>query len=1732
MNTLVPFAKSSSGKSPTRTPDTLRSKDTVEVVLGLCKGPIRGPALGAQGIYVGNTPLMNSDNTENFNNFEFYFRPGNATDGPVEFKLGGQSQSESVGVNLYHQVAVVRQCPNVQCDALEARIVFNQIMQVNRNGDQLEHQARVSLEYKAASSSTWLPFFPPNPEVIIRGKTTSTYAKDFRVLVPRINEPYEIRVTKTSTESDEYFFVELAWESFQVVQIGPKAYPGLAIAHLIGEATDQFSSLPQFSGIYDLMLCRMPNVYNPYTRSWTGTWDGLTWKTDWTDNPALVLNEIIANEDWGIAAFYPAAYLDRFDLVAGINHCDVQVSDGRGGTQPRYSYNGLITEPRPGPELARFTAGLFGGTISDSLEEYIRLRLDVDGDAVALFTAENTVSEGGINFNYSYTASTSWYNDITVVFRNPNLEWEEDRRRTFHQPSIDEDGRIPLDLVAEGCTDEHEALRRAYIRLLSAQTEKRMVRFKTTRLALAAELFEIFLVADPDMDWGVSGRLRSVSGDRLTVHLRDQIYLEPGVSYEMVFQTAAGPVTRAVPAGQTGGRTAITFAAALPAGIEAFTTFALQAPLEPSLPRPFRLLNISEVEGAEGLYEITGLEVNRNKQYAADTLTFIDGADYSRPFDPNNVRAPTNLTAEVTSVYDPTGLFIGVRLNWTRSAGGGVRGYEVWYEYNGSAAVLANYTEDTTLELPRLPRGTYRFLVFAVSVLGVRSHTYAETVVGLDDPANGTSRVNELEILGKGADTTFNTPDVTFSWWLLPPEGVFPDEDDLDLEGSGFNDPTLLEYRVQVLHPTSGAVLFEDWTANSFYTFRFYDNLRTVGGPHRWFQFRVVGRDSYERFTAPLTITVTNAQHSAPEVAVEPAQITCTLRPTTVLEPDIGGFKVWLSDTSGFTPNDATNLIFDGPAPIVFPVPGNRLSYFRVAAYDVFGKEGVTASPEDSFLSLGVGVNDWDSAAQNRLQQMEDDFADAVFDIEEISTTVVGVQNAVNDLTDDLADVVNDLSDLTTVVGSIPGDLNDALDEIRGDVSTVQGQIVSVNSRVDDTEAAVNAEALARANGDSAIAGNVSSLTTRMGSAETAITNEQVARSNADSAIAGNVSSLTTRMGSAESAITNEVTARTNADSTIAGNVTALTTRMGDAESAITNEVTARTNADSTIAGNVSSLTTRMGSAESAITNEVTARTNADSTIAGNVTALTTRMGTAEGNITSLGSTQSTHSSSISALQNTVSASASVTQGVSRRPDRPAIAEDFTGTTAAGNPASSTPLATGTVQVNANEGNVRRYTGQAHILTRGALPVGSASNFRVTGRSRVVTNGTGTDQVWVGIALYNSSWTYLGSVGGYIGAGINAAAGWRTSQSPIYSSDDLKTAYATAVYGRGYVRCGLNSGGTSTGSTWEIATELFEEVLSDVTLEARVEDIELAQVGLEGDILAQAARTSTLELRNLGRTNIIPNGDLSRDPVGNNASGNWYYTEWGYERGAWNGNRLAYNGTGSPYASSPIGVVQPGTTYTFGATVSDLRTTNKVRIAPEWFLNATDAQNGVNGTWGPDATTLNAEGRLVVTAAAPASRTHVRLAFITDGNATGAVYVTNVIGVIGAADIPNAIPAATLTQVASVAQQADGRIGAMWGVDVTAGGSRAAIIADVNGNASKMQFMADAIEFYDGTTHQKLMDLASGTLRVRQAVIPQITASMLELGATTGGRIVAAHNVIKVYDEANNLRVQLGDLSL
>lgn len=766
----------------------------------------------------------------------------------------------------------------------------------------------------------WAEPAPAAPGVLtINGLTRSTYPKEFRIPVARINEPYDVRVTRLSPVSTKEIFRNITFESVQEVNRDAVSFPDLAVAWLTIKATDTFTSIPEFTGIYRGLVIPVPSNYTfdeaTQSGTYTGIWDG-SFKMAYTSNPAWHAYNFIMNSRYGKNSYFPEV-ADKWDYYAFGRHCDAH----------QFRFNEYITEPRSLNELINYVVGIAGGRYVDRGDGYSTVIWDADDQpAVAIFAPENT-AEGA--FTYSFTDVTERKNDYRVSFKNPELNYREDRLRVFDQNSIDVHGRNAEEFVAVGCRDAAEAVKRGRLRLATALTEKIIVSFKTNRLGRYLLPFQVILVADDQSTNVITGRVKNpdplpVGTTRLP--LRDQIYLEAGISYSVQFTVAddngglkvvSYPLTVTTP----GQQTQLVLSQALAQELPEYAVFSIGAP------KAFRITGIEPDDEDPDFIDIVAIEVNRQK------WAFVDGLVELRDIlgvqtGPLSkfVYAPTNarITPEISTAGE-----LSLVTTWNPTETKLNRGYRVYQSINGQPMQLV-YEGDQLLHRQQRPvAGTYVHSIVAVGLDGTTESApiTVSYIVANAGSLRSVSMPTNLRLVDEPEAPIFRAIDPRFAW-------------------DPAADPLVTKYRVEVLNGANQVVHAE--TIENFlqFTYSLAANRADNGGtPLRQFTVQVRAIDMLGNLSQPVSLIVSHPAPVAPSFELSAVSEVVFVQ-TSETVGDWAGTLVWMEKVSGFNPVTTVPRADQRSTWFSLPAEVEQTYYVRVAAYDSYGKTGLNYSNE------------------------------------------------------------------------------------------------------------------------------------------------------------------------------------------------------------------------------------------------------------------------------------------------------------------------------------------------------------------------------------------------------------------------------------------------------------------------------------------------------------------------------------------------------------------------------------------------------------------------------------------------------------------------------------------------------------------------------------------------------------------------------------------------------------------
>ena len=488
------------GHTPVEAKETSRSKQLIKIIDVISDGEVEGLADGMKSVYFDNTPVQNKDGSYNFSNVQLEGRVGSQ----VQDVISGFNTSEkevSVGTQVRKNLPITRTVTDNKVSRLRLTIGVQSLFSQNENGD--TNGTTVNLVITIGSQS-----YP----VSISGKYSSQYLQQhtFDNLPP---VPFTVKVERVTEDSkSQRLQNNTVWSSYTEIIDTEFTYPNTA---LIGVKFDSeyFSNIP--SRTYDLLGLRVkvPSNYDTRTRKYTGMWDG-TFKTDWTDNPAWILYDVVTSKRYGLGNRLGEFGADKWALYQISQYCDQLVPDGFGGQEPRFTCNAWLTEQRSAYDVINDICSIFRAMPVWNGQQ-LTVVMDRPSDPVWTYTNAN-VSEDG--FSYTFSAKKARHNAIQVEYADKDNGYEKAIEYVSDDESIRRNGLNVKKITAFGCTSRGQAHRTGLWLLQTEKLETKTVSFVVGAEGLMHVPGDIIKVADTHYaGTNVGGRVLAVNGKKVTL---------------------------------------------------------------------------------------------------------------------------------------------------------------------------------------------------------------------------------------------------------------------------------------------------------------------------------------------------------------------------------------------------------------------------------------------------------------------------------------------------------------------------------------------------------------------------------------------------------------------------------------------------------------------------------------------------------------------------------------------------------------------------------------------------------------------------------------------------------------------------------------------------------------------------------------------------------------------------------------------------------------------------------------------------------------------------------------------------------------------------------------------------------------------------------------------------------------------------------------------------------------
>ncbi|MHC2952366.1 TipJ family phage tail tip protein [Citrobacter portucalensis] len=690
---------SSSSRTPTEQPDDLQSVAKAKILVALGEGEFAGQLTG-KDIYLDGTALENADGSQNFSGVTWEFRAGTQAQKYIQ-GIPGTENEISVGTEVSSATAWTRTFTNTQLSAVRLRLKWPSLFKQEDDGDLVGYSVNYAIDLQT-DGGTWQTVLNTS----VTGKTTSGYERSHRIDLPQAGSTWTIRLRKITSDANSAKIGDtMTLQSFTEVIDAKLRYPNTALLYIEFDSSQFNGSIPQISCEPRGRVIRVPDTYDPETRSYSGTWTG-AFKWAWTDNPAWIFYDLVVSDRFGLGHRLTAANIDKWTLYQVAQYCDQMVPDGKGGngTEPRYTCNVYVQERNDAYTVLRDFAAIFRGMTYWGGDQIVALA-DMPRDVDYSYTRANVIDG---RFTYASSTTKTRYTTALVSWSDPSNAYADAMEPVFEQALVARYGYNQLEMTAIGCTRQSEANRKGRWGILT-NNKDRVVSFDVGLDGNIPQPGYIIAVSDELLSGKVmGGRISAVNGrviklDRVADAVAGDrliLNLPSGASQSRTIQAINGEsVTVTTAYSETPQAEAVWV-------VESDELYAQQ----------YRVVSVSDND--DGTFSITGAWHDPDKYARIDTGAIIDQRPVS-VIPPGNQSTPDNIVISSFSVVQQNISVETMRVSWDQAQN--AIAYEAQWRRNDGNWVNVPRSSTTSFDVSGIYAGRYLVRVRAINAAEISS---------------------------------------------------------------------------------------------------------------------------------------------------------------------------------------------------------------------------------------------------------------------------------------------------------------------------------------------------------------------------------------------------------------------------------------------------------------------------------------------------------------------------------------------------------------------------------------------------------------------------------------------------------------------------------------------------------------------------------------------------------------------------------------------------------------------------------------------------------------------------------------------------------------------------------------------------------------------------------------------------------------------------------------------------
>lgn len=690
---------SSKTRTPTEQPDDLQSIAKAKLLIALGEGEFSGQLTG-KDIYLDGTAIENADGSQNFSGVTWEFRPGTQVQKYIQ-GIPGTENEINIGTEVSSATAWTRTFTNTQLSAVRLRLKWPSLFKQEDDGDLVGYSINYAIDLQT-DGGAWQTVLNTS----VTGKTTSGYERSHRIDLPQAGSTWTIRLRKITADANSAKIGDtMTLQSFTEVIDAKLRYPNTALLYIEFDSSQFNGSIPQISCEPRGRVIRVPDNYDPETRTYSGTWTG-AFKWAWTDNPAWIFYDLVVTDRFGLGNRLTAANIDKWTLYQVAQYCDQPVPDGKGGngTEPRYICNVYVQDRNEAYTVLRDFAAIFRGMTYWGGDQIVALA-DMPRDVDYSYTRANVIDG---RFTYASSTTKTRYTNALVSWSDPSNAYADAMEPVFEQGLVARYGFNQLEMTAIGCTRQSEANRKGRWGILT-NNKDRIVSFDVGLDGNIPQPGYVIAVADELLSGKVTGgRISAVNGRVITLdRIADAVAgdrlilnLPSGASQSRTIQAVNGvSVTVTTAYSETPQAEAVWV-------VESDELYAQQ----------YRVVSVSD--NNDGTFSITGAWHDPDKYARIDTGAIIDQRPVS-VIPPGNQSAPSNITISSFSVVQQNISVETMRVSWDQAQN--AISYEAQWRRNDGNWVNVPRSSTTSFDVPGIYAGRYLVRLRAINAAEISS---------------------------------------------------------------------------------------------------------------------------------------------------------------------------------------------------------------------------------------------------------------------------------------------------------------------------------------------------------------------------------------------------------------------------------------------------------------------------------------------------------------------------------------------------------------------------------------------------------------------------------------------------------------------------------------------------------------------------------------------------------------------------------------------------------------------------------------------------------------------------------------------------------------------------------------------------------------------------------------------------------------------------------------------------